>query len=157
MHSFKHNAVIDTRCTANTLRSDAPVTNVDTTAPPQYVGTPTGGTMKSSAAALIVHPQLPENAQQAHVYPDLKYKSLLLVGQLCDAGYTAVFTAEKVRIVPTQDVQITGTAAIIGKRNEQSDYLWVTDLGSATSNMETPHTTPVRAYIVSMHSGQYQT
>ena len=72
MHSFTHDAVINTGCTANTLGADAPVTNMDTTAPTQYVGTPTGATMKSSAAALIAHPQLPEAARLAHVYPDLK-------------------------------------------------------------------------------------
>ena len=94
MHSFTHDAVIDTGCTANTLRSDAPVTNIDTTPPTQYVGTPTGATMKSSAADLISQPQLPEEARRAHVYPDLKYKSLVSVGQLCDSGYTAVFTAD---------------------------------------------------------------
>ena len=75
-----HHAVIDTGCSANILCADAPVVHANPNAPTQYVGTPSGATLKSSASALLSQQNLPNDVRAAHLYPGLAYKSLLLVG-----------------------------------------------------------------------------
>ena len=84
--------------------------------------------MKSSAAATLKQQHLPDTVRQAHLYPDLAYKSLLSAGQFCDAGYAAVFLRDRVEIVKKEHVKIEGPAHIVGQRNEETDGLWVTDI-----------------------------
>ena len=61
------------------------------------MGTATGATMKLSASAKLKQNHLPDIVRQAHIYPDLAYKSLLLAGKFCDAGYAAVFLKDRVQ------------------------------------------------------------
>jgi len=63
-------------------------------------------------------PSLPPAARVAHLFPALKGQSLLSVGQLCDAGCNAHFTATAVTI----DHQ--GTTVLTGQRDPTS-RLWV--------------------------------
>ena len=132
-----HHAVVDTGCSANTLREDAPVCNHNTNAPTQTVGTPTGHVMNSSASALIKNKNLPDEARKAHLYPELKYKSLMSVGQLCDAGFAVVFRKNKVEIVKNKDALVKGPAYMTGYRNINTDYLWVTDINEENNNKTT--------------------
>ena len=117
------------------------MTDIDEQAPPQYVGTPTGATIKSSAAALLPTQNLPLEARKAHVYPGLRYKSLISVGQMCDAGYAAVFTADKAIIVKKEQVTVQGPTTMEGHRNEQSDHLWTTTLSNNVNNDNKPQST----------------
>ena len=132
-----HHAVVDTGCSANTLRTDAPVCNNNKNAPTQYVGTPTGHTIKSSESAMLQFNNIPEEARVAHLYPDLKYKSLLSVGQLCDSGFTAVFRKNKVEITKDENIVVKGPVQITGKRDETTDLLWVTDISGNNNSITT--------------------
>ena len=81
------------------------------------VGPPTGDTMQSTESALLKNPLFPTEARKAHLYPKLAYESLLLVGQLCDSGYDAVFKKKNVSIIKENDVIITGPTHMLGYRD----------------------------------------
>ena len=137
INNAQHHAILDTGCTAHTLRADAPVLHSNPSAPKQVVGTPTGDTMISTASALIQNSNFPIEARQAHIYPKLAYKSLLSVGQLCDSGYAAVFKKNNVSIIKEDDVTITGPTQMSGYRDHNNNQLWVTDInenGTSTKN-----------------------
>jgi hypothetical protein len=53
-------------------------------------------------------PSLPPAARVAHLFPALKGQSLLSVGQLCDAGCDAHFTATTVTIDHQGTTVLTG-------------------------------------------------
>ena len=80
--------VLDTGCLKHTLRTNAPTDERQPTTP-HFCGTPTGQVMDSNEKALLKHNTFPEPARVSHLYNDLNYKSLLSVGQFCDAGYQA--------------------------------------------------------------------
>ena len=80
--------VLDTGCSKHTLRIDAPTDERQPTTP-HFCGTPTGQLMDSNEKALLKHSTFPEPARESHLYNGLNYKSLLSVGQFCDAGYQA--------------------------------------------------------------------
>ena len=80
-------AVLDSGCSTHTLRDDAPSDDRQPTPITKLCGTPTGTTMSANDQALLPFNKLPKEARETHHYPDLKYKSLLLVGQFCDSGY----------------------------------------------------------------------
>ena len=84
--------------------------------------------MKSSASAKLKQNHLPDTVRQAHLFPDLAYKSLLSAGHFCNAGYAAVFFKDRVEIVKKEDVKTNGPAHIVGKRNDKTDGLWITDI-----------------------------
>ena len=71
------------------------------------------------------------------MYPYIKYKSLMSVGQICDEGYAAVFTKDKAHIVKTDDVTITGPVHVSGTRDTSTDMLWVTDIAHTTKSDNT--------------------
>jgi hypothetical protein len=75
-------------------------------------------TMSSTHMADLDLPSLPPAACVAHLFPALKGQSLLSVGQLCDAGCDAHFTATTVTI----DHQ--GTTVLTGHRDPAS-RLWI--------------------------------
>ena len=65
--------------------------------------------MLSNTHALLKH-NLPTEAIEAHMYPSLTYRSLISVGQLCNAGYQLVFDQDKVEAIsPTNTVDMVGT------------------------------------------------
>ena len=115
--------MVDTGCSSNTLRHDALVQDINYNAPTQLVGTPTGATMQSTAAALLLNSTLPKEAQQAHIYPSLAYKLLLSVGQMCNSGFAAVFTKNNVQVVDKKDVMVKGPAYLMGTRSQKSNHL----------------------------------
>ena len=64
--------------------------------------TPTHG------GVLDLHPKLPQNAQEARVVPGLSNSSLFSIGQACDEGCYAIFSATHLKIVRDNKVLITG-------------------------------------------------
>ena len=82
-----NDAIVDSGTTNHALRSDAPVDERTPADRPRHCGTPTGHTMASTEQGLIPH-NLPRPAREGHLYPDLTYRSLVSVGQICDSGYT---------------------------------------------------------------------
>lgn len=86
----KHDtAIIDSGCSGNYLRDDAPVVNRDTTSPSIIASTPNGSTIRSSCSALLPDTALPTQARKSTIFPGLTNQSLLSVGQFADAGYTS--------------------------------------------------------------------
>jgi hypothetical protein len=65
---------------------------------PLTVRLPNGATMESSHTAKLDIPELNAAASKAHVFPGTANHSLLLVGQLCDEGYTVTFKRAAVTI-----------------------------------------------------------
>ena len=82
-------AIIDSGCSGNYLRDDAPVVNRDTTSPSIIASTPNGSTIRSSCSALLTDSALPAHARKSTIFPGLTNQSLLSVGQFADAGYTS--------------------------------------------------------------------
>jgi hypothetical protein len=76
----------------------------------------------SHTATLELHPLLPEAACKAHIFPHLQ-SPLISIGQLCDSGCNAIFSATGV------DITYQGTTIINGYHNP-SNNLWCVDLGA---------------------------
>ena len=74
--------------------------------------------MKWTSSTLLNIDNIPTKARKAHLHPNLKYKSLLSVGQMCNTGLVAVFCCNKVDIVNNKDVIVTVPAFISGDRNQ---------------------------------------
>ena len=51
---------------------------------------------------------MPHAARQAHLFPALKHKALLSIGQLCDHGFKAIFNDTTVQLA-NANTTITGT------------------------------------------------
>ena len=68
--------------------------------------------MRSSSTANLKN-DLPSSARQAHYYPGLTYRSLISVGQLCNAGYRVTFDRNGVAVVDP----VTNKIGMIGSRD----------------------------------------
>lgn len=108
--------IADTGATGHFLTSSShcldktPVTNG------VVVHIPNGDTMKASHTALLDLPTLPVAATTAHVFQELT-TPLISVGQLCDNGCTATFTATNATI------QHSNNTILEGQRDDDSG-LW---------------------------------
>jgi hypothetical protein len=83
-------------------------TNKQVAQKPIWVNLPNGAKIGSSHTAILPFPNLPQQALQAHLFPDLSGQALLSVGTFCDAGCTATFTANTVKIEYQGDVVLEG-------------------------------------------------
>ena len=64
-------------------------------------------------------PNLPKEATQAHIIPDLQETSLLSIGKLCDQGCEALFNAMEVIITCNNKTVITG------ERSDETNGLYI--------------------------------
>jgi hypothetical protein len=129
-------AVIDTGCSATYITCTTPHIHREVANPSVKVILPNGETMQSShTAQLQLHPSLPEIACRAHIFPTLTC-SLISVGQLCDSGCTATFTANNVIIA------YQGKTIITGDRSPTNN-LWYINLAAPSAvrddNESVPH------------------
>ena len=85
------------------------------------VSLPNGQVITSTHTATLNLPSLPLSARSAHIFPTLT-GSLLSIGMLTDAGLTAVYTADAVRILDSN-----GSIVLAGWRSP-STRLWMIDL-----------------------------
>ena len=129
--SLGPHAVVDSGCSTHAFRADAPVALRDSAAPTYTVGTPTGAPMRSSAAALTHHTTLPLAARHAHLFPDITYRSLLSVGQFCDAGYRVLFDDTMVYVLDSKGVALTG-------HRDPVSRLYLTPLGPFSRPVASP-------------------
>ena len=53
-------------------------------------------------------PKTPHAARQAHMFPALKHKAILTIGQLCEHRFKAIFNNTMVQL-SNADTTITGT------------------------------------------------
>jgi hypothetical protein len=98
---LKHNetALVDSDCTENFLLSNALCLHNSVITNPLAVRLPNGQTMKSTHTAILDIPQLSKAAKSAHIFPAMENNSLLPVGQLCDEGYSILFSIDEVTIM----------------------------------------------------------
>ena len=118
-------AIADTGTTGHFLSTNAPITNKRPALCPLAVTLPNHEVMHSTHEAELSLPGLPPEACSAHLFPSLGDLSLVSIGQLCDAGCVANFTATDVT------VSNAGTTVLQGRRH--ADKLWHVQLPS-------PHT-----------------
>ena len=125
-------ALLDSGCSKHTLREVAHTATDVHNHVPQVCGTPTGATMLSSAKSLLDLPTLPQEARVAHKYPDLSYRSLLSVGQLCDAGYNVFFHKDRAEVQQTT----TGKVVLAATRDADTG-LYLTPLQQRAAMVHT--------------------
>ena len=120
--------IADTGATGHYLMVDGPYTNATPVSQGIDVLLPSGQKIRSSHTAEISLPGLPPTAIQCHIFPDLIARSLLSIGQLCDHGCEATFSATTVTILHDNIPIITGFRCPLTK-------LW-------TINLEQQQTSP---------------
>jgi hypothetical protein len=95
--------------------------NITPTTKGLTVRLPNGQTIQSTHTALLDIPALPKAARLCHIFPDLKNKVLLSIGQFCDSGFTATFTKSTLRIYRNDTVYLQG-------QRSSTNGLWYIDL-----------------------------
>ena len=68
--------------------------------------------MNSTHTANLHLPNLPTTASEAHIFPTLASGSLISIGQLCDHGCTAHFSATDVTIHYHDKIVLRGTRSL---------------------------------------------
>jgi hypothetical protein len=115
--------IADTAATGNYVTTDCPVTDMQPTTNGIDVTLPNGVNITSSHTALLQLPhELPIGACKADIFPGLKSGSLVSIGQLCDHGCTATFTATQVQIFHQERLILTGHRSI------ETNNLWMLQL-----------------------------
>jgi hypothetical protein len=79
------------------LLTNAPCVNKKESSNPLTVRLPNGQTMDSTHTAHLDIPKLCKAASVAHIFSAMENKSLLLVGELCDEGYSFMLSISKVK------------------------------------------------------------
>ena len=67
-----------------------------------------------------------EQAKSGHIVPKLN-KSLILIGKICDANYTAVFTNKDIKISKSP-IQIPENEILLTGHRDATNGLYITDL-----------------------------
>ena len=111
-------AIVNSRRSGNYLCADAPVVEKNYTSPLVAAGTPNGSTLTSSCSTLIPNPNLPSLVRQSTILLGLTYRSLLSIGQLCNAGYDTHF--DKTKVVMPHSNALT---IISSRENSSGMYL----------------------------------
>jgi hypothetical protein len=78
--------------------SNAPSLNKKVNDNPLMVRLPNGQTMESTHTDFLDIPELSKDASAAHIFSAMENNSLLSVGQLCDEGYSLLFSISEVTI-----------------------------------------------------------
>jgi hypothetical protein len=88
--------------------------------------------MESSHTADLDNPELNAAVSNAHVFPGMAHLSLLLVGQLCDEGYTGTFRRDTVTICNSENSKL-----LSGPRDDTTG-LWRINLKSTNKHIPKP-------------------
>ena len=119
--------IADTGTTAHFFAVDSPLLmNKQKTNSPLKVTLPDNSVITSTHTAELQLPSLPPEACRAHLFPSLGNTSLLSIGQLCDAGCTATFTASKVTVAHKNQIILSGS------RKNSTQRLWIIELPVGT-------------------------
>ena len=121
-------AILDSGCTEHYLTTDVQVVAQQLATPPIVISLPDGSQLSSShtTSLPIIASMLPPAALAAHIVPHLRPNSLISIGQLCDAGCTAMLTAE------TAAIRFEGTTVLTGHRNPAT-RLWQVELNPTSA------------------------
>jgi hypothetical protein len=114
-------AILDSKCTSNFLSAAAPCSDKQAAHIPLNVNMPNGTTIQSSHTCNLLLTELPPQARQAHILPELVHNSLISVGQLCDNGCSVTFTQHQVTVSKNEK------CVMYGSRDPKS-RLWRVDL-----------------------------
>jgi hypothetical protein len=114
-------SILDSGCTSNFLSATAPCSDKQAVHVPLNVNMPNGTTIQPSHTCNLLLTDPPPQAWQAHILPGLVHNSLILVGQLCNNGYSVTFTQEQVT------VSKKGKCVMYGSRDPKS-RLWRVNL-----------------------------
>ena len=131
--------IADTGSTGHffTINTDK-LTNIKPTNQPIRVALPDGSTIHSTHVGQLPIDALPREATLAHLFPSLGPASLVSIGQLCDAGCTALFTHDKVYI------KYHGNTILDGDRHISTNKLWQLQLKQPNTTTIVPQaTTPL--------------
>ena len=112
--------IVDYGCTSHFLGPATPFTNKSSTSNGILFGLPNGSSIRSSHAALLTFPQLPIGARQSNVFPALGNRNLISIGQICDHGFSAIFTSK--------DVSLTGPNTTLTVTRNTYNVLYYIDL-----------------------------
>ena len=82
------------------------------------MGLPNGSSIRASHTALLPFPQLPLGARQSNVFPALVNRNLISIVQLCEHGFSAIFTAKNVKL-------IRPTTTLMGTRNTDNGLYYM--------------------------------
>ena len=109
-------AAADSGTSGHFLKSNSPCVNKIKAIKPLGIRMSYGHIIYSSNTDLLPQNNLPIEARQAHIFPDLKNKALFSIGMLCDNGCLALFDDKKVYIID----KITNKNIMHGTRNNKS-------------------------------------
>ena len=130
--SIQATSIIDSRATDIYFSTDAPMVNIDRSAPKVTVGTATGQTQSSAGTGELNLPKLPYDFPvTGHIMPGFKH-TLIGVGPLWDADCTVPFTRADVIVRESQ-----GSPVLTGWREQSGPRLWIISLQPGKSNL--PH------------------
>ena len=124
-------------------------TNKSSTSNGILVGIPNGSSIRESHTALIPPPQLPIATRQSNVFPALGNRNLISIGQLCDHGFSEIFTAK--------DVSLTGpNTTLTGTRNTDNRIYYI-DLQSIepSPNAHLPQHSPCSNNVHTLSTKSY--
>ena len=91
---------------------------------------PNGDEIQSSFTGKLNYSNLPQNGNKVHVFKSL-WGSLLGIGDLCDTGLTAVFTADSVYIVDAENEVV-----VLSGERDPDTRLWMIALKPITAEQE---------------------
>ena len=103
-----HNLVVDSGCSGHYLKSSQHTTNTSPCHSPYNFVLPNGQTIQATHTTTLPLQELPVKARQAYIIPGLHKYSLLSIGQLCQHGCQALFTATNVQIFYKNKVVLLG-------------------------------------------------
>ena len=106
--------IADTGATGHFLQPTAPHNQYTLSAPPIVVSIPNGKAMRSTQECQLQLDQLPAQARTGHILPGLARHSLISIGHFCDAGCTAEFTTNKVKVKKDGNILLSGWRASPG-------------------------------------------
>ena len=130
----KHYAILDSGATDHYLQHNPnPAYPSSKNYKSITVTLPNGATLKSTRDCTLPIRNMNKNAICGHVIPTLN-KSLLLIGKLCDANYTAVFTNKDVKIC-TNPVQIPDDNVVFTGHRNFSNGLYFADLNAKQTHL----------------------
>ena len=88
---------------------------------------PDGAIMTSSHTALLDFPSLPMAVRKAHIFPSMRNKALLSLGQFCDNEYDVTLTKTTISIIHHRDP----TLSLHGHRDHTTG-MWTIDISTKT-------------------------
>ncbi|EEC45165.1 predicted protein [Phaeodactylum tricornutum CCAP 1055/1] len=144
-------AIADTGCTGHYITVNCPHTHKRPASPSLAVRVPNGAVLRSSHIATLALPGFSPSACQAHIFPGLTSHPLISIGQLCDDGCTATFSATRLEIHRDTTLLLSGTRA-------PTTGLWHLDLTPAkppaTAHALVPNT-PLADRIAFVHASLF--